>query len=153
MNLFVEKLHALAAKNERRIIGLMSGTSLDGLDVALCRVHGSGLRTRVIVEQFRTVPYDPEFKKEIRQVFSRKSVNLETLCLLNEWIGRKHASFINSCLQDWKVSSSEIDLIASHGQTIYHAPLSQHHQEKFGNGTFQIGDGDHIAYDTEIITI
>ncbi|RYD73746.1 MAG: anhydro-N-acetylmuramic acid kinase, partial [Sphingobacteriales bacterium] len=42
---------------------------------------------------------------------------------------------------------------ASHGQTIYHAPMSLHGKEKYGNGTLQIGDGDHIAVNTSIITI
>jgi anhydro-N-acetylmuramic acid kinase len=60
---------------------------------------------------------------------------------------------ILSCLVQWKINPEEIDLIASHGQTIYHAPAILHGQTGFGNGTLQIGDGDHIAVDTGIITL
>jgi anhydro-N-acetylmuramic acid kinase len=56
-------------------------------------------------------------------------------------------------LQKWGYSKNDIDLIASHGQTIYHAPKFLHGKEKFPNATLQIGDGDHIAVNTGIITI
>ena len=60
---------------------------------------------------------------------------------------------INDCLKEWGIKKVEIDVIASHGQTIYHAPASLHKQQKFGNATLQIGDGDHLAVATGIITI
>jgi anhydro-N-acetylmuramic acid kinase len=60
---------------------------------------------------------------------------------------------INDCLAEWKIKRKDIDLIASHGQTIYHAPMHLHKNKKFGNATLQIGDGDHIAVRTGIITI
>jgi anhydro-N-acetylmuramic acid kinase len=60
---------------------------------------------------------------------------------------------INECLNEWHIASIEVDIIASHGQTVYHAPLSLHGMEKYGNGTLQIGDGDHIAVNTGILTI
>ncbi len=153
MNSNIEKLWKIAQKQERSIIGLMSGTSLDGLDIALCQVQGSGLETKLKVEKFKTVGYDEDFKQEVRSVFSKESVNLQKLCLLNEWIATQHAATINACLEKWKIHAAEIDLVASHGQTIYHAPHSLHGLDKFGNGTLQIGDGDHLAAGTGIITI
>jgi anhydro-N-acetylmuramic acid kinase len=60
---------------------------------------------------------------------------------------------INVCLQKWNVANETVDLIASHGQTIYHAPKSLHQQTAYPNATLQIGDGDHIAVKTNIITI
>jgi anhydro-N-acetylmuramic acid kinase len=60
---------------------------------------------------------------------------------------------INACLQKWNIKNTDVDLIASHGQTIYHAPQRLHQQQKFGNATLQIGDGDHLAVATGIITI
>ena len=68
-------------------------------------------------------------------------------------VALQHAKIINSCLQKWNINKNEIDLIASHGQTVYHAPKSLHRQTKFGNATLQIGDGDHLAVATGIITI
>ena len=56
-------------------------------------------------------------------------------------------------LKKWNIKNDDVDIIASHGQTIYHAPKILHGQNKFGNATLQIGDGDHIAVATGIITI
>ncbi|MBC7867304.1 MAG: anhydro-N-acetylmuramic acid kinase [Gloeobacteraceae cyanobacterium ES-bin-316] len=153
MNINFENLYAIIQKNERNIIGLMSGTSLDGLDVALCHIKGSGLNTKLTLSHFKTVSYNDDFKNEIRSVFSKEVVNLQKLCLLNEWVAKQHASMVNHCLREWEIPTTEIDLIASHGQTIYHAPLSLHGLEKFGNGSLQIGDGDHLSVETGIITL
>ena len=153
MNNNIKRLVDIAEKDSRYIIGLMSGTSLDGLDVALCEIKGSGLDTKLNLKEFITTGYDADLKKEIKEIFSKKIIDLQKLCLLNEWIGTKHATIVNDCLQKWKIENKSIDLIASHGQTIYHAPQHSHQQEKFGNATLQIGDGDHIAVGTGIITI
>jgi anhydro-N-acetylmuramic acid kinase len=149
----IEKLNQIAHKPSRKIIGLMSGTSLDGLDIALCEVFGNGKSTTIKLLQFDTIVYDNEFRDEIKTIFSKKNIDLEKLCLLNEWIGKVHAEMINKKLSDWHFQKNEIDLIASHGQTIYHAPESLHQNKTFGNGTLQIGDGDQIAVNTGIITI
>lgn len=153
MNANVAKLYQIAQKPQRLIIGLMSGTSLDGLDVALCQFTGSGTHTKTQVLAFETVEYSAEIKENIRTVFARKQVDLEMLTLLNAWIGRLHARMILDCLKKWNYQSSAIDLIASHGQTIYHAPQSLHKQPHFPNATLQIGDGDHMAVQTGIITL
>jgi anhydro-N-acetylmuramic acid kinase len=60
---------------------------------------------------------------------------------------------IKNCLRKWNIPVAEVDLIASHGQTVYHAPQHLHQNPKFGNATLQIGDGDHLAVATGIITI
>ncbi len=153
MNPQIEKLFTIANKPERLIIGLMSGTSLDGLDVALCRFRGKGLETEIELVAFETVSYDSEFKDEIKSVFSKQQVSLEKVCLLNPWVGLYHAELILKCLVKWRIDPTDIDLIASHGQTIYHAPKLLHGQQKFGNATLQIGDGDHIAHATGVITL
>ena len=154
MNPHLARLCQLAAKPSRRIIGLMSGTSLDGLDVALCRLEGHGAGTRLTLEHFQTVPYDEDTSQRIREVFARNTVSLEFLTLLNPWLGRLHAAAILDCLREWQLAPSDIDLVASHGQTIYHAPRHQHQRPDFDlNATLQIGDGDHLAVETGIITL
>lgn len=135
------------------IIGLMSGTSLDGLDIALCQIKGTGLQTEVTLKAFETIPYSRLEKDLIRAVFAKHKVELEKLCMLNPWVGQRHAEMIQTALRGWGVSTTEIDLIASHGQTIYHAPKALHGVDQFSNSTLQIGDGDHVAVDTGIITI
>lgn len=153
MKSHVERLYAIASKKERMIIGLMSGTSFDGLDVALCRIKGSGTVTELQLVNFETVSYPDEFKEELKSIFSRRDADLERVCLLNEWVALQHASIINQCLKNWGLAKDEVDLIASHGQSIYHAPKFLHRIEKFPNATLQIGDGDHIAVNTGIITL
>lgn len=149
----IERLYRISTSSSRKIIGLMSGTSVDGLDVALCQFEGSGLNTRIKLLQFETVSFEADMKTEIKSVFSKKTVDLEKLTLLNPWIALQHAAIINALLKKWNVNNREVDLIASHGQTIYHAPRALHQQTKFGNATLQIGDGDHLAVQTGIITL
>lgn len=153
MNQQIQQLYDIARQSERRIIGLMSGTSLDGLDVALCRLSGSGPDTNVVLERFTTVPYDEDLKTEIRAVFAKKQIEFEQLCLLNPYIGRLHGQMVLDSLQLWGIQPTNVDIIASHGQTVYHAPKRQHGWDKFPNATLQIGDGDHVAATTGIITI
>jgi anhydro-N-acetylmuramic acid kinase len=146
-------LQRIIDKEERIIIGLMSGTSLDGLDIAICAVRGHGLSTDLNIQHFHTVPYDDSFKTEVKAIFSKQMVDLQLVTLMNEKIGLLHADMILHSLNDWGIDHSEIDVIASHGQTIFHAPKSQHHIAGFPNATLQIGDGDHIAVKTGIVTI
>ncbi|MDN3674675.1 anhydro-N-acetylmuramic acid kinase [Flavobacterium branchiarum] len=153
MNANLELLYKIAQKPSRTIIGLMSGTSLDGLDVALCQISGSGEDTAVQLVQFDTVDYSEEIKSEIRSVFAKQTIDFQKLVLLNEWIGVLHANIILDCLKRWGIPTDQVDLIASHGQTVFHAPKILHLQEKFPNATLQIGDGDHIAVKTGIITL
>lgn len=153
MNKQIQRLYDIACKENRLIIGLMSGTSFDGLDLALCRISGDGSNTQLELVEFATVAYEASFKEKLKSIFSRKEANLEMVCLLNAWVAQQHAAIINSCLKKWNYTNEQIDLIASHGQTIYHAPQLLHGHAEFPNATLQIGDGDHIAVDTGIITI
>ncbi len=153
MNRHLARLYAIGQKSTRRIVGLMSGTSLDGLDVALCAISGAGEHTQVVLERFKTVDYTAEIKAEIRKVFARQTIDFQHLCLLNAWIGSLHAGMVNGCLAEWGVAAQDVDLIASHGQTVMHAPKILHGLADFPNATLQIGDGDHIAVATGILTV
>ena len=104
------------------------------------------------LERFATVPYDDALKADIRLIFAKDQIEFEQLCLLNPYIGRLHGQMVLDCLQNWGINPAEVDCIASHGQTVYHAPKSQHRKERFPNATLQIGDGDHVAAVTGIIT-
>lgn len=153
MNQNIESLYQLAKKPTRTIVGLMSGTSLDGLDVVLCEISGAAKKTIVAIKEFKTIPYSEEVKTEIRKVFAKKTIDFQHLALLNEWIGILHANLVLDCLKKWNIDASEVDLIASHGQTVMHLPKILHQLSQFPNATLQIGDGDHIAVHSGIITI
>lgn len=153
MNPQIEKLYQISQKPSRLIIGLMSGTSMDGLDVALCRFKDAGEKTSIELLQFETVPFDETVKTEIRKVFAKQNIDFPLLCMLNPWIGNMHGEMVNSCLKKWAVMPSEIDAIASHGQTVMHQPKRLHGLDKYPNSTLQIGDGDHMAIKTGILTL
>lgn len=149
----VRKLYEMSLQPSRTIIGLMSGTSLDGLDVALCEVSGNGTDTTVALKAFETVGYDDLFRTRVRKIFAKRDIDFQDLCLLNPLIGTLHGQMVLQCLERWQVSSDEIDLIASHGQTVFHAPKIQHKLTDYPNATLQIGDADHMAVETGMITL
>ncbi|QNK64212.1 anhydro-N-acetylmuramic acid kinase [Pedobacter sp. PAMC26386] len=153
MNVQISNLARIAAAPSRIIAGLMSGTSLDGLDIALCEFTGAGLDTQIKVLHFVTMPYTQEFKEELKSISFKTEVALQKVTLLNAVIGTYSAKLILEALRAWEYPLNAVDLVASHGQTIFHAPISLHQQEEFPNATLQIGDGDHIAVHTGIITL
>ncbi|WP_158799505.1 anhydro-N-acetylmuramic acid kinase [Pedobacter sp. L105] len=153
MNDQISKLAQIADAPSRIIIGLMSGTSMDGLDIALCKFTGMGLETTVELLQFTTAPYEKQFKEELKAIAFKKEADLQKVTLMNAVIGSYSAKLILAALHKWKYPAESVDLIASHGQTIFHAPISLHKLASFPNSTLQIGDGDHIAVETGIITL
>jgi len=153
MNPQIEKLYQIALKKERFIIGLMSGTSLDGLDIALCRIENAGKTTKISLEKFITMDYEDIFRTKVREIFAKRTIDQQLLSGLNAYVGITHANLINQALESWNISANEIDCIASHGQTVYHAPQSLTKDLGWPNSTLQIGDGDHIAIHTGIITL
>jgi len=152
MNKNIHKLHKIASKKSRWIVGLMSGTSLDGLDVAVCKFTGSGLSTKLEVKNFRTVPYAPSEKNAIKKIFAKSQVSFLDVCLLNSRLALLHAEMVNACLKKWRIKNEAIDCIASHGQTVFHAPAFLHPDDPI-HTTLQIGDGDHLARKTGVMTI
>lgn len=131
----------------------MSGTSLDGLDIALCRFHGSGAGTKFELLAFDTVPYDESEKAEIRRVFAQAEIDFQHLTLLNPWVGSLHARMVLQQLKQWDIDRASVDAIASHGQTVFHAPKILHGLKDWSNATLQIGDGDHVAVTSGILTL
>src|SRR4051812_29317032 len=111
MNFTIEKLYQLAGKQQRHIIGLMSGTSMDGLDIALCSCSGSGKETKVEVLHFITKPYSDEFRAAIKSIFSKRDADLEMVAIMNEHIANCHSELIIEALNDWGVSITSIDVI------------------------------------------
>ena len=150
MNPQIARLHEISGKSKKLILGLMSGTSLDGLDMALCRFEGYGVDTRYEILEFKTAEYSPEFKSKIQAVFAKEQIHFPSLSTLNAEIGRTHARLIQETLQSWHIAPEEVDVIASHGQTVMHRPVRDGH---LPHSTLQIGDGDHIATGTGIITL
>lgn len=150
MNKYIAKLREISEKPERLIIGLMSGTSLDGLDIALCKISGTGRSSSIEVIRFTTIEYDSESRGKLAAIQSKDKIDTRSLTYLHSELGDFYGDWILSVLGEWGIKTEDIDLIASHGQTVYHAPAET---ENNLNATFQMVDGDHIGQKTGIITI
>jgi anhydro-N-acetylmuramic acid kinase len=149
----IESLYKLSLKEERKILSLMSGTSLDGLDVALVCCKGAHPLLEYNLEKFITFEYDDDFRNEILKVFSVKIGDIQQLTILHSYIAEIHIQYIRKALKIWEMKANEIDIICSHGQTMFHAPFSLHNLQGMPNATLQLGDGDRIAARTGIITV
>lgn len=154
MNRNLRKLSGIAQKEKRKIIGLMSGTSLDGLDIAFCEISGSGTGTKAELIQFTTKTYSDQVQKQLKRITSVETVDLKELCYRHRWLGVIHGRLIREALQDWHINPDDVDAIASHGQSIYHYPArDQQNIPEPLHTTLQIGDSDTIAAETGILTV
>jgi anhydro-N-acetylmuramic acid kinase len=140
----MERLLRIYKKERRLVAGLMSGTSLDGIDVALVKIEGSGFNSRIEQVAFRTVGYEPSFRQDILAACRRDTSDVEMLCSLNFALGERFAAAVKEVCQENNVSVADLDLIGSHGQTVWHLP---------GNSTLQIGEAAVIAERTGVITV
>lgn len=126
-------------KNEFLVVGLMSGTSLDGVDIALCKFYFDGEKWIYDIEKAKTVPYSAEWKKNL--VDAELITGLELIRL-----HKKYGLYLGEIVLNFlKGSAIKPDFISSHGHTIFHQP-EQHY-------TFQLGDGAYIAAKAGITTI
>src|SRR3990167_4123158 len=132
------------------VIGLNSGTSFDGVDVALVRFFGD-LKPRFIDGIIYTYP--KIVKEKIRKLIYRNNVHLQEISQLNFLLGEIFAEAVNKIIKKNKLRQKDILLIASHGQTIYHHPDIERISSYKVRSTFQIGEGSVIAFKTGIQTI
>lgn len=141
----INKLTSILEKKKRIAVGLMSGTSLDGIDAALVEIEGSGEHTNVRLLAFSTLPYTDEEKRRILNLCDNQHSNVGDICEMNVYLGERMAKAASMVIQEAGLRSREVDFISSHGQTIYHMP------EKAA--TLQIGELAVIAANTACLTV
>jgi len=146
-------LTKLSQKSEKRIIGLMSGTSADGIDAALVQVRGHGTQTHLKLLAFRMIPFSKQVSKKIIEIASALIVPVDELVRLNFYLGEAFAEAAKTIAREAGIPLNQIDLIGSHGQTIRHLPDSQNFLGKEISATLQIGDPSVIAKKTGIATV
>jgi anhydro-N-acetylmuramic acid kinase len=130
-----------SGKPARIVVGLMSGTSADSIDVAVCRMTGQGGEVDVDLIDYREHAHDPEVR---RRVIGIAGLDVRGVAELNVMVGEAFADACLATLRGAGLSPLDVDLIGSHGQTIYH------HSGVAGapRATLQVGDGDVIAVRT-----
>lgn len=138
-----ETIRELATKKRLRVVGLMSGTSADGVDVAIVDIDDRS--TKVVA--FATYPYPPGIRKAIFSLFDPTTSTVDKICHYNFVLGHLFADAVMKLCRSAGISMKTIDLIGSHGQTIYHHP-----NHSIGS-TLQIGEPSVIAQETGVMTI
>ena len=132
-----------------RVIGLISGTSVDGIDAALIDVTGTELDLKVELIAGETYPYPPNLSAQILAVCGGEKLSMAALALLDDEIACSFAW----AAEDIQKDSDRASLIGSHGQTIYHRPLGKVISPNNLAYSLQLGRGDLIAQITKIPTI
>ena len=147
----MKALYQLAAKDTKKVIGLMSGTSVDGVDAALVEIQGHGLETQVELLAFHSHPFDAEVRNRIFDLFQPETSRIDDVCQMNFLIGEVFADAALAVIREAGIEVQEVDLIGSHGQTVYHLPPQPAVQ--YTPSTLQIGEPAVIAHRTGIPTI
>jgi anhydro-N-acetylmuramic acid kinase len=134
----------------RLAVGLMSGTSMDGVDAALVEIRGPAEKPRVRLVAFVTMPYRPEVRRRIAQVAAGESANAEAISQLNFLLGELFAEAALAVCRRARVSTKRLTVIGSHGQTIYHQGSSTREAGKSIASTLQIAEPAVIAERTGV---
>ncbi len=131
-------------------IGLMSGTSLDGVDCVLCEIEGVDESTQLKQLDFLTMPFEKDLKEKLLNLLSTHQTSTRFISSLNFELGHFFAKATLKLIKKNHCDPKDIAYIASHGQTIYHLP----HPElgEFAS-TLQLGEAAVIAYETQIKVI
>jgi anhydro-N-acetylmuramic acid kinase len=139
----MKRLLELAAKDVRSVLGLMSGTSADGVDAALVEIRGSGPELEWKLLAFAHRPYPDELREELLALFDSARGRLADLVALDNRITREFAAAGLAALQEAGRAPGGIDLVGSHGQTLWHAPPRVAGPERAGS--WQAGRGAMLA--------
>lgn len=118
----LNKLLRLQQKDSKKVIGLMSGTSVDGIDACLVEISGNGLHTKTNILAFETYSYDKPTRTAILGTCNPETGTVDKVCQLNFHLGKLFANAAKSIANKAQIAIQDIDLVGSHGQTIYHIP-------------------------------
>ncbi|MHC4154188.1 MAG: anhydro-N-acetylmuramic acid kinase [Planctomycetota bacterium] len=144
-----ERITDLCRKDKMRVGGLMSGTSADGVDAVVVDI----LRNGVKVLAFDTFGYSTGLRRTILGLCKPKPCRTADICHLNFVLGEVFAQSIVTLCRNSGIDISTIDLLGSHGQTIYHNPKGRRFGGRIVRSTLQIGEPSVIAQRTGITTV
>ena len=128
-------------------MGLMSGTSLDGVDTALCEITGFGEESKITLIDFETYDFPEHLKNKVKRILRNKEPLLPELTSLNFELGMLFSDAVGKMLEKNKMTGKDLAFVASHGQTIYHQPRDT---DSLLRSTLQLGEPAVIAYDHHV---
>jgi anhydro-N-acetylmuramic acid kinase len=151
----------LVAKRRLRVAGLMSGTSADGIDAAIVditaptsrRAAMGTWRPRVDLLAFQTFPHPPALRRQIFALFDADKARVDDLCHLNFVLGEAFAQAILRLARKSRIPLASIDLVGSHGQTVWHMPEGRRAGRRLVRSTLQLGEPSVIAERTGITIV
>ena len=126
------------------VVGLMSGTSADGTDVAVVHIEGAPPDLRWQLIHFLTVPHPPALREAILQAMHPQTGRVDLLCRLDALLGEQFAQAALEGIRGAQLDPKDVHLIGSHGQTVWHAPTET------PPSTLQLGKAAIIAERTGI---
>lgn len=148
----LEPLKKLLEKDTMKVIGLISGTSCDGVDAALCELagHGQG-QLKVKLLAFHSEPYSEDLQKKVLDISNPKVGHTDELCRLNFRVGDTFARAAENIIERAGLKSADVDLVGTHGQTVAHLPprvdigINSTGRVQRHGSTLQIGEPAMIA--------
>ncbi len=146
-------LENLREKPVRRVVGMMSGTSVDGVDAALVEISGKETAPRVKLLAFRNTPFPKEVREGIFTLFQPETATVDKVGAMNFLLGEIYAQAALEVIREAGLTPGEVDLVGSHGQTIWHAPAAEDYWGRPVRYTVQIGEGSVIAQRTGLVTV
>jgi anhydro-N-acetylmuramic acid kinase len=135
------------------VLGLMSGTSADAIDVALARISGTPPNLDAKLLDHASFKFPPALRKEILRIAEQQPISAGELSQLNFRLGHIYADAVLAACKKFKVASSRVALIGNHGQTIFHQGAPVPYLGARTSSTLQIGEGSVIAARTGITTV
>lgn len=135
------------------VVGLMSGTSLDGVDAALVKITEAEDNLEIELVEYLSVPYSKELKGRLIEICTPELARIEAISVMNMYLAEIFSEATLTLIEQAKLTSDDILLVSSHGQTIFHQPVSIRMEEREIKSTLQIGDISVIAERTGITTV
>jgi anhydro-N-acetylmuramic acid kinase len=135
------------------VLGLMSGTSADGIDIALARISGAPPRVKARLLNHTAVKFPAQVRAEILRVAEQRPITAGELSQLNFRLGQLFADAAKTACKRFRVALSSVDLIGSHGQTIFHQGVPAKYLGALTASTLQIGEAAVIAAQTGVTTV
>ncbi len=136
---------ALFDSTTRLVAGLMSGTSLDGIDAAIARISGSGTAMSTELLAFAHQPYAAELQNVLLQNADEASSSVRDLTLLGTRLADLYAEAVRAALDQMALGPSDLDLMGIHGQTVCHVPKPADCAGAEVRGTLQVGNPSVLA--------
>jgi len=127
---------------EKKAIGIMSGTSLDGIDVVMASIQGTNRQTIIRQIAFETFPIDESLKADLLKAMDHHESSSELICHLHVELAHVFSDAVISFCMKHNILLSSIDFVASHGQTIWHITKEMN---GLTPSSLQLGDGSVMA--------